>query len=146
LITSKSSLLIVASILLVLMLVIMSCTPSTGTTATVTTTVTATPKATTATTASEKTYRALNPLGTMPPVDIKPLAPRLDKLDGKTIWVIYAESDPVIMPAVWDRVRKEYPNTTWLLSASSATSYRAEQRLTAEQLKTANAAIMGVAF
>ena len=37
----------------------------------------------------EKVYKCLNPVGTQEPVDLLPLAPRLDKnkLDGKTIYV-----------------------------------------------------------
>jgi hypothetical protein len=147
-------LLLVMSCLLALILVATGCTPAatskpsavTSKSPASTTTPaapTSTPKAAAPT---EKTYRAVNPLGTMPPVETKALSPRLDKLDGKTIWVIQAESDPVIMPAIWDRVQKDYPNTTWKKSATNATSYTAEQKLTAEQLKAANAAICGVAF
>ena len=36
---------------------------------------------------AEKTYKCLNPVGIHTPVDLSPLAPRLDKLDGKTIFV-----------------------------------------------------------
>lgn len=31
---------------------------------------------------------ALNPKGTPPPVELIPMAPRLDSLDGKTVWLI----------------------------------------------------------
>ena len=31
---------------------------------------------------------ALNPKGTPPPVQLIPMAPRLDSLDGKTVWLI----------------------------------------------------------
>jgi hypothetical protein len=146
LIKHKSNfLLVLASICLALMLVIMSCTPSTGTTATVTTTttVTATPKATTAAAAGDKTYRALNPRGIEPSIDIKPLSPRLDKLDGKTILFSQAEADPVIMPALLERVKKDYPTVNWVVKLSSATN---PTTLTAEEKKPIQALIQGVGF
>jgi hypothetical protein len=61
----------------------------------------------------DKTYNCLNPQGTQPPVDIKPLAKRLDTLDNKVIWVNQAEADPIIMPALNARLKKEYTKTDW---------------------------------
>jgi hypothetical protein len=37
--------------------------------------------------AQSKVYRCLNPIGIQDPVDQYPLAPRLDKVDGKTVYV-----------------------------------------------------------
>jgi hypothetical protein len=34
------------------------------------------------------TLEALNPKGTPPPVQLFPMAPRLDSLDGRTVWLI----------------------------------------------------------
>jgi hypothetical protein len=34
------------------------------------------------------TLEGLNPKGTPPPVQLFPMAPRLDSLDGKTVWLI----------------------------------------------------------
>jgi hypothetical protein len=59
----------------------------------------------------EKSYNALNPVGIQPPVTVSPLAPRLDSMDGKTIYVIQGEADPVIMPALNTALVAAYPKT-----------------------------------
>jgi len=48
------------------------------------------PKAAQKTTAATGAHRVegLNPKGTPPPVQLFPMAPRLDSLDGKTVWLI----------------------------------------------------------
>jgi hypothetical protein len=138
---------LIASIILILILVATSCTPAVAPIVTVT----VTPKTTAATTttaapavvAKDKTYRAINPAGIFIPVETKPLAARLDTLDGKTIWMCQTEADPVIMPALWDRLQKEYPKTTWKRTVTSSTS---PLRLTAEEQKTAQAMISGIAW
>jgi hypothetical protein len=71
-----------------------------------TTTITTTPQI-------EKTQKILNPQGIPQPVEIKPLAPRLSTLNGKTIYVVQGEVNPVIMPALWERLNKDYPKTNW---------------------------------
>jgi len=38
--------------------------------------------------ASQFKIEGLNPKGTPPPVQLIPMAPRLDSLDGKTVWLI----------------------------------------------------------
>ncbi len=38
--------------------------------------------------ASQSKITVLNPLGTPPPIEVKQMAPRLDTLDGKTIYLI----------------------------------------------------------
>ncbi len=71
-----------------------------------------TPNPTSLTTATkEKSYNCLNPVGVQPPVTISPLAPRLDTMDGKTIYVVQGEADPVIMPALYAALKDAYPKT-----------------------------------
>ena len=65
------------------------------------------------TAAKEKTYSCLNPVGIQPPVTISPLAPRLDTLDGKTIFIVQGEADPVIFPALYEACKAKFPKTTW---------------------------------
>jgi hypothetical protein len=55
----------------------------------------------------------VNPAGDFVPVQTKALAARLDTIDGKTIYVVQGEADPVIMPALIEKLRKDYPKTTW---------------------------------
>ena len=63
---------------------------------------------------ADKEYRALNPQGDFQPVETVSLAARLDTLNGKTIYIIQGEADPVIMPALAEQLPKDYPNTTWV--------------------------------
>ncbi len=99
-----------------------------------------TPTPTTTIVEVDKKYNVINPQGNFVPVQTKPLANRLDTLDGKTIWMCQSEADPVVMPALWDRLQKEYPKTTW---KKTVTSNTAPVRLTADEQKTAQAAIVG---
>jgi hypothetical protein len=38
--------------------------------------------------AADKVVTVLNPMGTPPPIELKPQAPRLDTLEGKTIYFV----------------------------------------------------------
>jgi len=61
--------------------------------------------------AKDKVYKCLNPVGTQEPVDLYPLAPRLDKLDGKTIYIsVGAGGEQGIMIPLPKRLQAEYPN------------------------------------
>ena len=139
----RSLLPLLVSIILILILVATSCTPATtqptATGAQPTVTVTATPKAA----AADKSYRVLNPVGDLPSVNLITMPPRIDKLEGKTIAFIQAEADPIVMPALWERVQKDYPTVKWVTSFTSTTS---PIKLTAEQLVGVQAAIIGVAW
>lgn len=142
---------IITSVILAVVLVIMACnqavtpTPSTTTkpAATPTATPISTPSPTPTVVVQDKKYNVLNPQGDFAPVQTKPLAARLDTLDGKTIWVCQSEADPVIMPALWDRLKQTYTKTTWMQTVTSST---APVRLTADQQKTAQAVIIGNAW
>ncbi len=78
-------------------------------------TVTPTPAA-----AADKSYNYLNPMGSFIPVQTKALAPRLDKIEGKTIYVVQGEADAVIFPALIERLKKDYPKTNWVFYQTSA--------------------------
>ena len=62
----------------------------------------------------EKEYRCLNPEANFIPVETSALSPRLDTMDGKTVYIIQGEADPVIMPALAERLPHDYPNTTFV--------------------------------
>ena len=66
------------------------------------------------TSVEDKTYRVVNPVGEFIPVETQPLAPRLDTIDDKTIYIIQGEADPVIMPALAEEMPRQYPNTTFV--------------------------------
>jgi hypothetical protein len=86
-------------------------------------------------------YRCLNPLGIQKPVDQFPLAPRLDKIDGKTIYVcINAGGDQDITIPLLKRLPADYPNVDWRIKRQFGFS----AELTEEEMKTADAVIAGV--
>jgi hypothetical protein len=91
----------------------------------------------------EPTYNCLNPQGEFIPVQTVGLAPRLDTFDGKTMWVSQTEADPVLMPALYARLVKDYPKTDWHTNSTGSTS---PVRLTADEQKACQAMIMGDAW
>ena len=146
----KNLIVLGASVVLVLALVLTGCpaaTPTPSATATPTPTATVTPTGTPTPSATpvgvELSYNFLNPKGLFRPVEIEPLAERLDTLKGKVIWVNQGEADPVIMPALYEIVQQKYPDTTWKNYAVSSFGQSAPD---AEQLGTADAVIRGIAW
>jgi hypothetical protein len=61
----------------------------------------------------DKTYKCMNPQGEFIPVELHPLAPRLDSLDGKHIYYYQSEANPVIMPVLLEWLQRDYPTATW---------------------------------
>jgi hypothetical protein len=86
-------------------------------------------------------FRFLNPVGIQKPLDLRPLAPRLDKIDGKTIYVcINAGGDQDITIPLLKRLPADYPNVNWRIKRQFG--FRAD--LTDEEKKEADALIGGV--
>jgi hypothetical protein len=86
-------------------------------------------------------YKFLSPLGIQKPVELRPLAPRLDKIDGKTIFVcINAGGDQDITIPLLKRLPADYPNVNWRIKRQFG--FRAD--LTDEEKKEADALIGGV--
>jgi hypothetical protein len=90
---------------------------------------------------AEKVYKCLNPVGIQDTIDLLPLAPRLDKIDGKTIYVtINAGGDQDITIPLLKRLPADYPNVHWEIKRK----YGFNAELTDEERKTADALIAGV--
>ena len=89
----------------------------------------------------------LNPLGTAPPVILKAQAPRLNTLDGKTIYLLsngYPNSENVLYEVV-DWFKAHYPKTTFeYRHMPSAMSGRADPALWEEMKEKADALILGI--
>ena len=87
-------------------------------------------------------YRFLNPVGTQEPVDSFGLAPRLDKIAGKTIHLsLCGEQD--IWAYLERRLKSEYPDTNWTVKKGYTPT---PIPLTDEELKTTDAVILGVCW
>jgi len=86
-------------------------------------------------------YKCLNPVGIQTSVDLLPLAPRLDTIDGKTIYVcINAGGDQDITIPLLKRLPVDYPNVNWQIKRKFGFS----ASLTEEEKKTCDAMIAGV--
>ena len=98
----------------------------------------------------EKVYKCLNPVGTQEPVDLLPLAPRLDKnkLDGKTIYVsVGAGGEQGMMIPLPKWLQAAYPNVNWKVTyAAPHMTIAGSVALTEEEMKTADALIRGVVW
>ena len=91
------------------------------------TVVTVTPTQTPQVVTKDKTYNVLNPEGLFVPVQTSALAPRLDTIEGKTIYIWQGESDPVIGPALYPLMQKLYPKTDWKYVGVSGTGLSAPE-------------------
>jgi hypothetical protein len=63
-----------------------------------------------------KKITVLNPLGTLPPIKLEPMAPRLDTLDGKTIYVVDVKfpASEQFGKELLNILKERHPETNWL--------------------------------
>ncbi len=64
----------------------------------------------------EPVLTVLNPLGTPPPIKLKPMAPRLDTLEGKTIYVDNNgyPGTSVLLPELIAVMKEKFPGTKFI--------------------------------
>ncbi len=87
-------------------------------------------------------FNCLNPVGIQDPVELSPLAPRLDKLDGKTIHMsICGEAD--IWVPLEKKLKMDYPNVNWTVKKRF---HIVPMMLSEEERKTTDAVILGVCW
>jgi hypothetical protein len=88
-----------------------------------------------------ETYKCLSPMGIQEPIELIPLAPRLDTIDGKTIYVcINAGGDQDITIPLLKKLPADYPNVNWKIKRQFG--FNAD--LTEEEKRDADALIGGV--
>jgi hypothetical protein len=96
---------------------------------------------------AEQKITVLNPLGTPPPITLKPMAPRLDTLDGKTIYIVddgFVGGANLLTQMV-DWFAQHYPKTTVLFKRKGGGGFEAEDpQLWAEIKEKGNAVIIGM--
>jgi len=90
----------------------------------------------------DKVYKCLNPVGIALPVKTYPLAPRLDKLDGKTIHISITGEPDITIP-LEKKLRADYPNVNWTQKKSYMP---APVYLTEEEMKTTDAVILAICW
>ena len=89
----------------------------------------------------------LNPLGTPPPIKLKNMAPRLNTLDGKTIYIVddgFVGGDNLLLEMV-DWFKDNYPKTTVVFKRKGGGGFDVEDpALWAEMKEKANGIIIGL--
>jgi hypothetical protein len=94
--------------------------------------------------AQEAKIAVLNPRGSPPPIRLVPMAPRLDTLDGKTVYLIAASFAVPLMPELQKVLAERYPKTTWVLKNKPGSYFDDDPKLWAEAKEKSSAVIMGV--
>jgi hypothetical protein len=96
--------------------------------------------------ASEGKITVLNPMGTPPPIQVKQMAPRLDTLEGKTIYFVntgYIGTDR-LMDVMSDWFKANYPKTNVVIKRSAGGMTNVDKALWAEIGEKGDAAIIGL--
>ena len=92
----------------------------------------------------DRVYKCLNPVGIQDPVDMFPLAPRLSKIDGKTIYFsLGAGGEQEILIPLRKRLSSDYPNVNWTMKKTYGI---APLQLSDEEMKTTDAVILAVSW
>ena len=95
--------------------------------------------------AEEAKITVLNPRGTPPPIRLVSMAPRLNTLDGKTIYVINIGFGDTFLPEVQKVMAEKYPKTNWIFRRKGGRDYFDDDpKLWAEIKEKGNGMIMGV--
>ncbi len=92
--------------------------------------------------ANDRVYKCLSPVGIQMPVKTYPLAPRLDTIDGKEIWISITGEPDITIP-LERQLKSDYPNVNWRVKK---TYMPVQVPLTEEEMKTADAVIQGVCW
>ena len=90
----------------------------------------------------DKVYKCLNPVGIQEPVDTFPLAPRLDTLEGKEIYLSITGEPDITIP-LEKRLKGDYPDVNWKVKKTYGT---AALPLSEEEMKTADGLIQAVCW
>ena len=88
----------------------------------------------------------LNPLGQPPPIDRIPMAPRIDNLDGKTVYIVdIAFTDTHQLFTEMQKVLSaRYPKTNWVVRTKIGSYSEDDPKLWAEIKEKGHGMIMGV--
>ena len=96
--------------------------------------------------AAEPKITVLNPMGTPPPIQLKPMAQPLNTVDGKTIYFVntgYIGTDR-LMEVMTDWFKANYPKTNVVIKRSAGGMTGVDKALWAEIGEKADAVIIGL--
>jgi hypothetical protein len=88
----------------------------------------------------------LNPRGIQPPIRLIPMAPRLDTLDGKTIYVVdtkYPLTKPFVQE-VYSVLKERYPKTNWVFRDKIGSYFDDDPKLWAEIKEKGHGMVMAI--
>ena len=94
----------------------------------------------------EQQITVLNPLGTPPPITLKPMAPRLSSIKGKTIYIVndgYPGSG-TLLKELEKGLKKNYPDTTFVYRDKKSFMSQVDQDLWNEMEEKADAMIIAL--
>ena len=82
----------------------------------------------------EKTVSVLNPLGTLPPLKLQPMAPRLDTLDEKTIYIVDSKfpASEQFGEELVSLLKENYPKTKFVYKQKTGSYFDDDPALWAE--------------
>ncbi|OGN89775.1 MAG: hypothetical protein A2158_01395 [Chloroflexi bacterium RBG_13_46_14] len=82
----------------------------------------------------EKTVTVLSPLGTLPPLQLQPMSPRLDTLDGKTIYIVDAKfpASEQFGEELVNLLKENYPKTNFVYRQKAGSYFADDPQLWAE--------------
>ena len=96
--------------------------------------------------AKESKITVFNPLGQPPAIKRVPMAPRINDLKGKTIYIVDIgfSGTHQFLTELQDILKKKYPDTKWVLRDKIGTYFNDDPKLWAEIKEKGDAMIMGV--
>ena len=96
--------------------------------------------------AQESKLTVLNPLGQPPPIEKIPMAPRIDNLEGKTIYIVDINFTDThqLFTEMQKLLVEKYPKTKWEVRVKTGNYGDDDKNLWAEIKEKGHAMIMGV--
>jgi hypothetical protein len=96
--------------------------------------------------AQEPKITVLNPIGQPPAIARVPMAPRIDNLDGKTIYIVdigFTDTHQ-LFTEMQSLLSQKYPKTTWVVKTKVGTYFDDDPKLWSEIKEKGQGMIMGV--
>jgi hypothetical protein len=90
----------------------------------------------------DKVYRCLNPVGISLPVETHGLAPRLNRLEGKTIYLSITGEPDITIP-LEKRLKSKYPAVNWKIKKTYTTN---PVEMSEEEMKGCDALIQAICW
>jgi len=90
----------------------------------------------------DRVHRCLNPVGIQKPIDIFPLASRLETLDGREIYLSITGEPDITIP-LEKKLKSGYPNVNWKVKKTYDIS---PVPLSDEEMKTCDGLIQAVCW